>query len=184
MTTTTGVQLSSSDLRALAEASDSVRDVDSCIVANPEGDTPAYIVVTCEFAKEHGLKQIIELRTNDDPQLPKPREQLSLKTDRKLVFRQNRAHDINDCDAIFTSLSAVEKFVTPYYARVLGLEKAEEMRQRFATDPRVVAMVHLPSSVEDEAALSSAGHVLAAYATPGEGTDLKLLSVDELRALE
>jgi hypothetical protein len=184
MTTTTGVQLSSSDLRALAEASDSVRDVDSCVVANPEGDTPAYIVVTCDYAKEHRLKQIIELRTDDDPQLPRPREQLSLKTERKLVFRQNRARDINDCDAIFTSLSAVEKFVAPYYARVLGLEKAEEMRVRFAKDWRLVAMVHLPTSVEDEAALSPTAHVMAAYASSTDSTKLELLSMEDLPALE
>ena len=184
MTTTTGVQLSSCDLRALAEASDSIRGVDSCVVANKPGETPAYIVVTCDYAVKNGLQQIIELRTDDDPQLPTPREKFQLSTNAQLVFRQNRARDINDCDAIFTSLAAVEKFVGPYYARVLGLEKAEEMRLRFANDPKVVAMVHLPTSVEDEAALSAAAHVLAAYATPGEGMNLKLLSIDELRGVE
>jgi hypothetical protein len=181
---TTDVRISTSELRALAEASDALRNVDSCVVANPNGDTPAYIVVTQDFADANRLTPVISLHTDDDPRLNEARGQLILRTDRQLIFRENRAHDINQCDAIFTSLSAVEKFVAPYYARVLGLKESEAMRERFATDADVVAMMHLPSSVEDEAALGPAAHILAAVQGSRDSqSSLRLLSVEQLLAM-
>jgi len=181
MTATNSVVITANDLRALAEASDSLRDVDSCIVLNPKGESPAYIVVTRDDAMLRGLTPIIELHTDDDPRVPS-RPSLQLRTDQALVFRENHAHDINECDAIFTSLSAVEKFVAPYYAKIQGLRKAEEMRMRFAGDSTVVAMVHLPASIEDEGAIGASGHIFAAVQQHEGAEGLQLLSLEDFLA--
>jgi hypothetical protein len=175
-------KFSANDLRALAEASDSIRGEDACIVANPAAGGPPFVVMTKAAAAQAKLPPIIDLRTEDNPTLSAPRKQLKLTSDRKLRFVKGLARDINDCDAIFTSLAAVEKFVVPYYARMCGLEACEEMRAGFAANADAVAVLHLPGSVEDEALADGATNVyLAMEATP---SSLQLLSVSQFLALQ
>jgi hypothetical protein len=39
-------------------------------------------------------------------------------------------------DALFWSMSAVDKFVLPYYQRTLGVERAAEMRKKLMASIR------------------------------------------------
>ncbi|HEU4453697.1 MAG TPA: hypothetical protein VFR81_11590, partial [Longimicrobium sp.] len=53
--------------------------------------------------------------------------------------------DGREHDAVFWSLSAIDKFAVPYYARTDGAEYAAEMRRRAATGP-VCGLAHMPKS--------------------------------------
>jgi hypothetical protein len=54
--------------------------------------------------------------------------------------------DFAPFDGIFTSLSAVDKFVVPYYAKMNTLEACAAARKRFAKSRNAVAVLHLPKS--------------------------------------
>ena len=71
---------------------------------------------------------------------------------------------IADADAVFTSLSAVEKFLVPYYSHLKPLEEVIAMRDEFAASDMATAAFHLPSSYEGLAT----GGVLFARAIDGE----------------
>ena len=60
-------------------------------------------------------------------------------------------------DSIFWSLSAVQKFVLPYYASFKEPKVLQDLVDRYSSNPAVVAYIHLPNSevVEDETALLS-----------------------------
>jgi len=53
--------------------------------------------------------------------------------------------DGREHDSVFWSLSAIDKFAVPYYARTDGPEYAAEMRRRAMSGP-VCGLAHLPSS--------------------------------------
>jgi hypothetical protein len=53
--------------------------------------------------------------------------------------------DASEFDAIFWSLSTVEKFAIPYYTSLYGPAYADELRKRFLADD-LYLMVHLPGS--------------------------------------
>ena len=156
-------QLSANELRALAEATDSIRNEDACVVLNPDAATTGrrFTVMPKSIALEKKLKPILTLRTDDKP-VAVERARVRLSTDQPLEFVGNKIVDINQCDAIFTSLSAVEKFVVPYYARMRGLAECEAMRLRFAEDREAVALLHLPGSVETTARLVDSANMFFA----------------------
>jgi hypothetical protein len=158
-------KLSANEFRALAEAIDSIRNEDACVVLNPDAGTTGrrFTAMAKSAAEQKGLKPILTLRTNDTPG-PIERAPLNLSTSQPLEFVGNKIVNINQCDAIFTSLSAVEKFVVPYYARMRGLAECEGMRLRFAQDSRAVALLHLPGSVEETARLADTANMFFAGA--------------------
>jgi hypothetical protein len=171
--------LSANQLRALAEASDSLRNEDACVVVNPSmepGVSPLIVVSKADADRDH-LPVVFSVRTEDRPK-PCVRQPLTLRSDQKLQFVKGLAVDINKCDAIFTSLAAVEKFVVPYYARLRGLDDCEALRGSFATNPDLVAMVHLPTSVDDEARVEQSG-VYFAKATGDDKQPVEMISVSQ-----
>ena len=174
--------LSANDLRALAEATDSIRNEDACVVRNPDAGSTGRRFIVVPKSAAGNRTQILTLRTNDrnDQDKPVQREPVTLTADKPLEFVNGRVININQCDAIFTSLSAVEKFVVPYYARMRGLVECESMRGQFASDARAVAMLHLPGSVEETARLADTANMFVAGAKSTDtGPRLTMLSVQE-----
>jgi hypothetical protein len=137
-------------LRALAEAADGIRDHAAFLVANPPGSSEMFEVID-DPAKAKGRPVIMNLRTQDD-QFP-DRPKIVLKCDQQLIDDAGKTVDLADCDAIFTTLSAVEKFLVPYYSRMRDLADVKAMRNKFATSTSSVAAFHLPSSYEGRAYL-------------------------------
>lgn len=67
----------------------------------------------------------------------------------KVAGHPEVAVDLNRTDALFFSLSALDKFVYPYYTGLYGPEKAAAMRQSFiATTNEVPIQCHDPLSDE------------------------------------
>lgn len=156
-------KITANELRALAEAADGTRGTPLCIVENSNAEPP-YLVVDLEKATADGQTPILILETKDDPTTSVPRDRIKLATDRPLIFKGD-AVDINQCDAVFTSLPAIEKFVIPYYARMRSIEQLAALHRSYAEHADVVAMVHLPGSVEDTA---TAGQIAALVAGPND----------------
>ncbi len=172
-------ELSANELRALAEATDAIRNTDGCVVKNPNPNGPRYLAVSAKVAAKENLKPLLSLKTDDMPRLKGKRERLLLTADRAITLDGNISIDINECDAVFTSLSAVEKFVVPYYARMRGLAECESLRMKFADNASAVAILHLPGSVPLVAHTSSQTSMFVASAASGPkaGTALVMSSV-------
>jgi hypothetical protein len=156
------VQLTANNLRALAEAADGVRKRKAYIVHNPgDPDNPLRV------AEKPGTTTIvIELLTEDNQ---KPRKHVVLDSTPKLKptmpppNQEGKEITIKDADAVFTSLSAVEKFLVPYYSHMKPLDQVVAMREKFAASEVETAAFHLPSSYEG---LAVAGGIVFATATP------------------
>lgn len=56
-----------------------------------------------------------------------------------------KVYSIDDCDMMVLSLAALDKFVIPYYARILGAGEAAQLRQRFL-DGDAAVLRHLPDT--------------------------------------
>jgi hypothetical protein len=137
-------------LRALAEAADGIRDHSAFLVANPPGSSEMFEVID-DPAKANGRPVIMNLRTQDNQDPGRPR--IVLKCDQQLIDDAGKVVNLADCDAIFTTLSAVEKFLVPYYSRMRDLDEVKAMRNKFATSTTSVAAFHLPTSYEGRAYL-------------------------------
>lgn len=62
--------------------------------------------------------------------------------------------DASEFDAIFWSLSTVEKFAVPYYTSLYGPAYADELRKKFLADD-LYLMVHLPGSEPENTPLAA-----------------------------
>jgi hypothetical protein len=83
---------------------------------------------------------------------------------------------------VFTTLVAVDKFVVPYYARHRTLEEVRVMRDRFATDKSILALSHLPDSVETR--LKASGlHAVVQTANAGEAPRTVSMPLDILLSM-
>jgi hypothetical protein len=145
-------KFSANELRVLAEAADALRNDDACIVENPDksADAPRYTVMLTAAAKAQGLTPIVGLLTTDGAdEASKRREKVILSTDRPITFLRNPKLSLADCDAVFLTLSAVDKFVVPYYVRTRGLREVQALREAFASNEKAAMMIHLPWSEPD-----------------------------------
>jgi hypothetical protein len=75
-----------------------------------------------------------------------------------------------ECDCIFWSLPAIDKFVIPYYTGIATLEEAMEVREEFLKT-RTFAGIHIPSS-EIVSGASGTGSI---GLTEKEGMGLQLI---------
>jgi hypothetical protein len=140
---------SANELRALAEAADALRNEVGWVVEIRDQETgeQALAVVTPDEAVAQGITApILKLITRDNPELGTLRAKISVLTSQKVLVDDKIMVSLDDFDAIFTSLSAVEKFVIPYYARHHTLDYCEKIRIRFAQDASIVAVLHVPPS--------------------------------------
>jgi hypothetical protein len=81
-----------------------------------------------------------------------------------------------DVDAIFWSEAAVEKFVIPYYARVLGVDGVRALWDAFR-DPTIIAIIHYePTRYAFRNGMESA-HLLRER--PGMVTPFEIISLAE-----
>jgi hypothetical protein len=145
-------KFSANELRHLAEAADAFRNDDACIVENPDKapDAQRYTVMRTATALAQGLTPIVSLLTVDDAdEASRRRERVVLSTDRPITLLRNPKLTLADGDAAFLSLSAVDKFVVPYYVRHRRLREVQAMREAFAMNERAALMIHLPDSEID-----------------------------------
>ena len=137
------ILITANQLRELAEAADGTRK------------TRMYVV---EGNKRHPVKVdrnagattvLIEVETDEKEKF----EPVVLSSTPVLgVYTDEEGNEVefkmSDCDAVFTTLSAVEKFLVPYYAKMRELKDVQTMRDNFAESTVTAAAFHLPSSYE------------------------------------
>ncbi|MBC7843799.1 MAG: hypothetical protein H7099_15875 [Gemmatimonadaceae bacterium] len=141
----TDIEISANDLRALAEAADGTRNTTLWIV--PDAPSGGFKVVAGATRPAGALGLCI--RTDDAGK--KPALKLTSGLDLE-IDPGSRARSLDDCDAIFTSISAIEKFVIPYYIRMRAPLQCQEIIDKF-NKPGTLAALHLPDSVETTARL-------------------------------
>ena len=132
------IEVSAHDLRVLAEQLDGTRGVTLCVVRDAVGklqvaeDTPA-----------SRASAILVVNTPDVP----PRTTRIQRIDITPPPIPEQAGDIaTEFDALFWSQSAVEKFLVPYYARLLLLDDVKRLSATFE-QPDVYAIAHYPRTV-------------------------------------
>jgi hypothetical protein len=78
----------------------------------------------------------------EEPSVRATKVEITFDDGRKktLDFQADRNSEI---DALFLSLSSVEKFLVPYYTSLYGTALAEQVRMRFTSAP-TAALGHLP----------------------------------------
>lgn len=139
--------ITANQLRALAERADSRRGTTAYLVRNPDGSPEPYDVANDDTRS--GRDIVLRLETEDAaPAFMKRQVDLKLTADPPLQLDGFPKFDINNCDAIFTSLVAVEKFVLPYYSRFRTVSDVRGMRNGFALAPKALAVCHIPDSIE------------------------------------
>lgn len=137
-------------LRKLAERADSHRGKTVYLVRNADDAAEPYDVADAPNVGPRVV--VLALRTTDaEPQFTPRVMPFVLSSIPAVRLRTLRNKGLNDCDAIFTSLVAVEKFVVPYYARFSSPEDVKAMRDGFAQSASALAVTHVPDSIEDEA---------------------------------
>ena len=165
------IRLSANDLRALAEEADGLRDADAVVIHNPDAGRPGqrpYRIVRDSDARSSGVEPVLRLRTDNAPPFAKRTPVLTLSSEPRVSLSAHPALTLGHCDAIFTSISAMDKFIIPYYQRIRGLAAVQAARQKYATDPTALAVVHLPESIDDTLrAVGSMYAVVAEPAAPG-----------------
>src|SRR4029079_16788463 len=128
--------------RALAEAADAFRNTPACLVETTDPNQP-YQVIDREDLKNETVALEFMITDNQPP-----RSVVQLCTVKPLTKEDGSPFDINQCDAVFTTLSAVEKFLVPYYSRMRQLKRVEVMRDNFELSQASLLAFHLPSSYE------------------------------------
>lgn len=140
--------ISANQLRALAERADSRRGRTVFLVANPVGSPEPFDIV--EGERERGGRTVVlTLRTDDEPPAFEPRqpEPICLSSQPPVELIEFPRQGLEICDAVFTSLVAVEKFVKPYYSRFRKGPDVQALRDGFASEPTVLAVAHVPDSI-------------------------------------
>jgi hypothetical protein len=154
------IELDANDLRAFVETFDGTREVEWYIAEETVGAKRRHTAVKKQDLKK-GQTPVLLVRARNKPRVRPRLHELRVSTD-PVVKLRDTDRTLAECDAIFTTLSALDKFVVPYYARLRPLADVEEMRREFANDPSILAAIHLPDSVEDS--LVATGGVLALVA--------------------
>lgn len=123
-------------LRRLAEKADGLRDQDLALVQRADGTLDVVPV------DEVGTQPVLyQLRTpSQHPADQRPKFELVLTPPPPGVPFDARAR----YDALFWTESAVEKFLLPYYQRVLTPEELLELARAFRDNPNVYAVGHWP----------------------------------------
>jgi len=140
-----GMPIASNFFRALAEAADAFRNTPACLVETTDPNQPYQVIDRKDLKNE---TVVLEFMTTDNQP---PRSVVQLCTVKPLTKEDGSPFDINKCDAVFTTLSAVEKFLVPYYSRMRQLKRVEVMRDNFELSQASLLAFHLPSSYEGRA---------------------------------
>lgn len=144
-------------LKVLTEKADGLRGENLCLAVIGDAEEPAgspnarrIDILPCKDVKEN--EQILFLLENQYPLEFKPRIPSPLTLQPNPEVRLSKSgRDVSTVDAWFTTPAAVDKFVVPYYSRILGPQWALDIQTAFYLDGRILAVVHLPESYEDMA---------------------------------
>jgi hypothetical protein len=158
--------LTANELRALAEEADGLRNHDAVIVrdADPAARRRYRVMRADQMTTE---QPVLAIRTDDDPRFVPRRPAFALHSHPPVQLQNHPGLTLASCDAVFTSLSAFDKFVLPYYAQMRRLDDVKAARERFASTATALAVVHLPNSIDDT--VSAAGALYALVADDGPG---------------
>ncbi len=124
-------------LRKLAETADGLRNQDLVLV-----ERDGVHMVVAVGSVQSADNQLIALRTDGGDQgIERPTFEIELQIEGgpDVALRENS-------DAIFWSLSAVDKFVLPYYARIWSMTTVLALRAKLASDSAWLALRHPPGS--------------------------------------
>lgn len=141
-------------LRRLAEKADGLRDQDLALVQRADGQLD---VVPADQAGD--AQVLYRLRTPSRyPAEQRPPFQLVLTPPPPGEPFDARAR----YDALFWSESAVEKFLLPYYQRVLTPEQLLELARAFRDNPNVYAIGHVAPTIYELLSTDDSGEPGAA----------------------
>jgi hypothetical protein len=132
------VTASAKALRRLAETADGLRELHPWLVVNADGKLDVV-----EEAKLGTATRLVNLETPDDGPGLKLHPILGLTVDGEPY---PPGQGLEAADAVFTSQSAVEKFVFPYYTRVKTPKEVESMAREMFDPPDNVAIIHYPTT--------------------------------------
>jgi len=155
------VTLTANQLRALAEEADGFRNVPVVVVPNPNGDGGRPYKVVRED-QHRGTTPVMRLQTDDEPPFAERTPKFTLYSEPPVTLANHPGRTLADCDAVFTSLSAVDKFVVPYYGQMRELTAVQRARDEFALNAAALAVVHLPDSVDDTLRASGSMYTVVA----------------------
>jgi len=132
-------KLSVNGLRRLAEKADGLRGKHPVLVVDESDEID--VVEQSAIGNRHPL---IDLDTPSDGPGLQFQVRIGLTVD---DAEYPRGPELDIADAIFTSQSAVEKFVFPYYTRVRTPRELEAMARAMFDDKANVAIIHKPSTL-------------------------------------
>jgi hypothetical protein len=131
--------ISAHEMQRLAEKASGLRTLDPVLVI----DTSGNVDVVPQKEKRDDQTALLKLVTSGSgPGLTRnPRIELVL--DDVVV---GKGSELDQADAVFTSQSAVEKFVLPYYSHFKSPQEVEQIANTLFSNPLVIAGHHLPGS--------------------------------------
>lgn len=127
-------------LRRAAEKADGLRGKTLALVVDEKGLPD---VIELEEAEKNHREVLLKLETSNIGQgLP--------GTAKIRVVNDNQTYGegtiLRTADAVFTSQSAVEKFVLPYYMRFKSADDIKKLQETLFLDEHVFAAAHIPPS--------------------------------------
>jgi len=130
------VPVSSHDIAWWAETADGTRDKPLRLVLNADGKCS---LIPETKSLKAGEKVILNVRTASH----QPNRERPVVT----VVASGSSKELTDCDAVFWTESAVDKFVGPYYhSHRLFDDEIEQILEAYYQDENVVAIAHFPPS--------------------------------------
>lgn len=134
------LKLSANELRFLAEKADGIRNGTAYLIEEEPGKP--------DVVPKHLLgdrKPIIELYTPvRGPGVDHP-VKIRLLSQGEITG----AGALDEADAVFTTQSAVEKFLLPYYMRFWSAAKVGALENELFNDAGVIAAFHIPPSITE-----------------------------------
>ena len=137
---------SANDLRKLAERADSHRGKRVFLIRMPEGSPAPFDITENRSGGEPDV--LLEMQTDSVPAFVPRQRKLTLQSDPIVTVEGFPGFTIDNCDAVFTTPAAMDKFLVPYYSTFTSRPDIDRMVSKFATDPSALAACHLPDSIE------------------------------------
>jgi len=155
------IEVTAHQLRVLAEQLDGTRGVTLCVVPGEDGNLQC-----AENTQENRNRAILMVNTPNVATRTTPIQRIDITPPPSGDMASKLATEF---DALFWSQSAVEKFLVPYYARILPLDEVKRLSVTFE-QPDVYAIAHYPRTVS----LALRPMVLHPEQDPAKGGNVQL----------
>lgn len=134
-------RITANDLRFAAEGADSIRDRPAVLIKKADGR----LDVVPDDMVPKDAEPLLDIETN-------PRGPGIVGDAKARVLWRGRLYGANiehfdKADALFTTQSAIEKFLLPYYMRFKSAHEVGHLERVLFNDRDVIAAFHIPGSI-------------------------------------